>query len=415
VLIVASWLAIGLAALMAVVVVWLGGSPLAPLDDRRVTVFDAPCCQDLLEPPPLDGRALARVLADSGDDACDPSGLPRALVRTESHPTPPLRHTHNVLLLGLDRRPGTARGGRADTLVVAVFDSTSNHVGLVSIPRDLLVLVPDHGPARVNAAYAIGSRQGRGGLAVLERVVEDTFAIPIHHTVAVDLDVFERSVDAVGGVHVDVRCPIRDNFVDPRTETGRRALDLPAGRHHLDGPTAAMYVRSRHGRSDWDRARRQQSVLVALRDRLLSTGGLRRLPALWDQLGVSVTTDMTRLDIFRLAGRALDTDPSRIHGLVIGSRHTDHWTTPDGHWVLLPRFEAIDEAIGALFSAPAPGQRPEGAVCPPADVAIVRPDRFARRRRARSLANAARVAAAGYSSSDTASNSDQSSPPVDPP
>lgn len=411
---------IGLVAVSLALSLWLMGQPLAAPRSSPAVVSGAPCCRELIPLPTTDIQGISRhldVLArQEPADGRDP--ILRALTRAEPRPTPPLTRTLNCLLVGLDRRPGRGGGGRTDTIVVAVFDRGSDHIGLISIPRDLYVVVPDHGPARVNAAYNIGRRQRRDGLEVLERVVEDTLAIPIHHSIAVDLDVFERSVDALGGVTVDVPCPIQDNFVDPRTESGRRPLDVAAGRRRMDGATAAMYIRSRHGRSDWARARRQQAVLLAMRERLLSVGGIARVPALWEQFNASVMTDMSRLDLVRLAARGLGADLTHLHGLVIGHRQTEHWTTPEGRWVLLPQFEAIDEAMGELFSAPSPGQRPAGAACPAADVAMTRPDRVSLRRRLerarqRSSGSYSSNVSASSSSSPgvTASNSDHSSSP----
>jgi LCP family protein required for cell wall assembly len=396
------------------VLVWLGGRPLAAVPARGITVFDSPFYGDLLPLPSTDIHGVSRSF--SAVDYITPGtqgSTHPALTRVETRPTPPLRFTLNYLLVGLDRMPGMSRGGRTDTIVIAVFDRSSDHIGLISVPRDLYVMVPDHGPARINAAYSIGRRQGRNGLEVLERVVEDTLAIPIHHSIAVDLGLFERAVDAVGGVTVDVPCPIQDNFIDPREENGRRPLDVPAGRQHMNGVTAAMYCRSRHGRSDWDRARRQQAVLLALRARLMSVGGVSRLPGLWDQFGEAVTTDMSRLDLFRLATRVLQADPSHLHGLVIGYQQTEHWTTPENRWVLIPRFDEIDSALSGLFSAPVPGSRPSAARCPAADVAITRPNRGALKRRMalRAQARAATDALVQSSSGETGSNPDHSSSP----
>lgn len=371
---------------------WLAGRPLAAPSSRQATVFDSPYHGDLIPLPSTDIHGITRHLTvvevpplnrRQGRQSID-----AVITRAEESSTPPLRRTLNCLLVGLDRRPGMHRGGRTDTLVIAVFDRASDHIGLVSIPRDLYVVVPDHGPTRINAVWSIAGRQGRNGLETLERVVEDTLAIPIHHSLAIDLGLFERSVDALGGVTVDVRCPIQDNFIDTREESGRLALDVAAGRQHMSGRTAAMYARSRHGRSDWDRARRQQAVLFGMRDRLLSLGGVGRLPSLWDEFGSSVTTEMTRLEIFRLAVRALQADGRHIHGLVIGYRQTRAWVTPEGRWVLLPEFEAIDDALSGLFSAPTPGARPSAAECPAADVALTRPNRQAARRRMHALRRA---------------------------
>jgi len=284
--------------------------------------------------------------------------------------TPPLSHTLNVLLVGVDRRRAEARGGRPDTLVLAVFDERTDHLGLVSIPRDLYVDIPGHGPARINASFGVARREGANELDLLKRVVEDTLALPIRHVASVDLGGFERIVDAVGGVTLEVPCPIDDRFHDPRAPGGLRDLHVSAGRVHLDGATAAMYVRSRHGRSDWSRARRQQAVLFALRRQLLEGDALGRLPSLWRAVGDMVTTDMRRIDLLALAHRVSVVDPSHVHGLLLGHREVVSHRTPEGREVLLPDYAGIDRALASLFEAPAPGRRPGRAVCPAADVAL---------------------------------------------
>lgn len=283
--------------------------------------------------------------------------------------TPPLTNTRNFLVVGLDRRPDGTGPALADTLVVVVLDEQSRHVGLISIPRDLYVDIPDSATDRINTVYQVGKRTKRNALELLSRVVADTLKLPIEHALALDLGVFERAVDAVGGVDVDVPCPIRDNFLDSRAEGGRRVLDLDAGRRHLDGLTAAMYVRSRHGRSDFHRARRQQAVLLGVQH-ALNGAGVLRLPELWSAFESSVETDMRRIDLLALGRRALAVDPSELHGLVIGSEHVRGFRTPDGKSVLLPNYEAIDASLAKLFSAPSPGVRPKLAQCEPKDAAL---------------------------------------------
>ncbi|HXK19515.1 MAG TPA: LCP family protein, partial [Polyangiaceae bacterium] len=199
--------------------------------------------------------------APSASAAAPESAVPTPVVVRQTR-TPPLTNTRNFLVVGLDRRPDGSGPALADTLVVVVLDEQSRHVGLISVPRDLYVDIPDSATDRINTVYQVGKRSKRNALELLIRVVADTLKLPIEHALALDLGVFERAVDAVGGVDVDVPCPIADNFLDSRAEGGRRLLDLDAGRRHLDGLTAAMYVRSRHGRSDFHRARRQQAVLL---------------------------------------------------------------------------------------------------------------------------------------------------------
>lgn len=294
--------------------------------------------------------------------------VPAPIVVTKTR-TPPLTNTRNFLVIGLDRRPDGTGPALADSLVVVVLDEGSQHVGLISIPRDLYVAIPDSGTDRINTVYQVARRSKREPLELLRRVVEDTLKLPVEHALALDLGVFERAVDAVGGVDVDVPCAIRDNFVDSRSESGRRLLDVDPGQRHMDGVTAAMYVRSRHGRSDFHRARRQQAVLLGVQHALAGLGVLK-LPDLWQSFEASVETDMRRIQLLGLGRRALGLDPAHLHGVVIGAEHVQGLRTPDGKSVLLPNYEAIDDALSKLFSAPSPGVRPKLAVCEPKDAAL---------------------------------------------
>jgi LCP family protein required for cell wall assembly len=307
--------------------------------------------------------ALAPVPAHAaGTPAAVPSAAPAA---AESAP----KTWNSTLLVGLDRRPDARGAGLADTLLVAVFDEASGHAGVVSIPRDLWVTIPDYGDDRINVIPALAKRLKRDPLELFSRVLADTLGLPVAHAVVVDLGVFERTVEVVGGVEIDVPCPIVDSFHDERVPGGRRKLDVPAGRTTLDGPTAAMYVRSRHGRSDFGRSRRQQAVLLGLRERVLASDGWTLVPTLFDQVESSVVTNMKRFELLDLARRALELDRSRLHGLVLAPPLTTGHRTEDGKSVLLPEREAIDEALAKLFSSPPPGEPPH-AVCPPADVAL---------------------------------------------
>jgi LCP family protein required for cell wall assembly len=315
------------------------------------------------QPPPLEEEDIALGLD------VPPEELPE-IVQTVRRPTPRLLDTENYLLVGVDH---TRSGGwgRADTIIVAVYDDDSEHLGLVSIPRDLHVDVPGHGPARVNATLRIATRTSQDPVELVRDVVSETLAIPIHHVVVGDIGAFERTIDRLGGVDVDVPCPIIDNFIDARAEGGRRLLDMEAGRRHMDGATAAMYVRSRHGRSDWDRARRQQAVLFGVRDRVRGLGPTEWLPVLSDALDEGVTTTMSRLELIALGRRFSRITPEHMHGLLLGRDAVRGHRTRDGRSVLLPEYDAIDAALAHLFEAPAPGAQPERHACPPADAAVL--------------------------------------------
>jgi LCP family protein required for cell wall assembly len=124
--------------------------------------------------------------------------------------TPPLTETTNILLAGLDTRADSFSGGRTDSLTVLVLDDKSPHLGLVSIPRDLEVQLEGHEPERINAVYAIGTREGGGadaGDALLRKTIREVIGLPIAHAVYVDHAGFEALVDELDGISVQVRCP----------------------------------------------------------------------------------------------------------------------------------------------------------------------------------------------------------------
>jgi LCP family protein required for cell wall assembly len=283
----------------------------------------------------------------------------------------PLTGTQNILIAGMDRRPGQKGVRLTDTLIVVAWEKRSGRVGLISVPRDLAVQIPGHGLDRINTVYGLAHARGDSGLSALKQSVSELLALPIDHAVVVDLSVFEQLVDAVGGITVDVPCPIIDDFVDPRTPTGRRLLDVQAGPVRMDGATAAMYVRSRHGRSDFSRARRQQAVLSAIHRELLTMGNLGQIPRVWNTFERTVSTDLKRYQLLDLGRRALGLRMELVHGLVFtgveAQPRFDH-----GRAMLFPDLRAIDRAVGSLFGQPAPGHLARKRVCPPADIALRR-------------------------------------------
>jgi LCP family protein required for cell wall assembly len=361
-------LLVGCVAVFGVAVVfrWLAARPYVPApSNESVAESGIPTAVErAAAPEPLateESRPIATVPLAL---PAEPDAVPVA------RPVRPALDTDNVLLVGLDRHKAYKRGGSTDTIVVAAFDRESDHLGLVSVPRDLYVSMEGHGPTRINAVYGLARIAKQDPLAALERVIEDTLGLPITHSLAIDLQVFESAVDAAGGVVVDVDCAIDDNFVDSRVEGGRRILSLEAGPQLMDGATAGMFVRSRHGRSDFARARRQQAVLLALKRALVSSDGVTRLPALLESIEGSLETHMSRFELVQLARRALRVEAGHLHGIVLGHKETTAYRTEDNRSVLLPEATAIEQALSTLFKAPKPGTALPGAVCVARDAAL---------------------------------------------
>jgi polyisoprenyl-teichoic acid--peptidoglycan teichoic acid transferase len=274
-----------------------------------------------------------------------------------------------VLLLGFDGP--ISPPGRTDAILIVALDFDRSAIGVVSVPRDLWVDIPGFPPGRINKIFRIGENlRGKGlGHRLLKEVIARELGVTVSHTIAVDMRGFEEIVDLLGGIQVDVDCPIQDNFVSPDSPTGYEPLALTVGRHVLDGRTALLYSRSRHGRSDLDRARRQQAVLSGMWRRAARFDTLGRLPAMWEKVAKRVRTDLDLGAVLRYASLAQSIGGEGIHGLVLGEPTVYQWRSPEGQSVLrLDRARARTD-LARLFDAPKPGKRLE-AMCRPADVAL---------------------------------------------
>ncbi len=227
-------------------------------------------------------------------------------------PFPPGRV--NLLLLGSDRRPGE-RLGRTDTIILASIDPREPSVRLLSIPRDLWVYIPGWGFNKINTAYVHGEliHYPGGGYGLLQDTLRYNLGLVVQGYALVDFDGMQTIIDTLGGVEVNVRCPLYDVFQDPDNPsiTGTPLLSAP-GRYHLNGKQALWYMRSRHLTGDFDRSRRQQQVLEGLLDQLKKGGWLLRVPALWSGIRQTVQSDLGLDEMLWLASIGLRLDRSRI-------------------------------------------------------------------------------------------------------
>jgi LCP family protein required for cell wall assembly len=268
----------------------------------------------------------------------------------------------NIMLLGTDRRPDWG-DWRTDTIIVVSINPVAQSVGMLSIPRDLWIEIPDFGVGRINTVDFIGEWKDAegGGPGLLKRTIEHNIGIPINRYARVDLEGFIEIVDALGGVTVGVTCPINDAFIDEQL-TGEEDLgvvDLSAGVHHLDGLTALRYARSRRNTVDFDRAERQQEVLRGLAEQHLNWDLLPKLPKLWRTLNDAVETDLTLPELIHLASIGLQVQDNHIKSRIIDWRTTDNWVTASGGQVLLPNPETLPQAVQEFLNPPQTDSRLE--------------------------------------------------------
>ncbi len=275
----------------------------------------------------------------------------------------------NILLLGMDQREGEAgQPSRTDTMILATLDPVGKTMGMLSIPRDLWVAIPGLAKPleeRINSAHFYGDlyKYPGGGAVLAKKTVQYNLGIPVHYYVRLDFKGFERIVDALGGVTINVEKAIRDDEY-PDAQYGTISIYIPAGLQHMDGETALRYVRTRHADSDFGRTRRQLQFLMAMRDQALKLNILPRLPNLISQLRDSVKTDLSANEIIALARVASQVETENITTRSIDEKMITPWLTPQGGDVLIPKRDEIkklvDEMFGPVASAATPTPVPPG-------------------------------------------------------
>jgi LCP family protein required for cell wall assembly len=260
-----------------------------------------------------------------------------------------LQSPANILILGIDRRPDEGNVTRSDTILLLHADAGDSRMALLSIPRDLWVTIPGWGEERINAAHLYGELEEPGsGPDWVAETVNYNFGVPVHHVMRLDFDAFREVIDAAGGIEVDVPYPIIDDAY-PTPDYGTMRIEIPAGRQHMDGETALRYARSRHNSSDFERAARQQQILVALANKMTQLSSLFRASRVYKALQNAVESDLSTRDLFRLALAWRRAGEGSLEQIVIDETLTTPFLTPQGAAVLLPQWEHINPLIKAQF------------------------------------------------------------------
>jgi LCP family protein required for cell wall assembly len=264
----------------------------------------------------------------------------------------------NVLLTGID---SAAQRNHAltDTLIVASIDPTTKSVALISFPRDLSNFPLYNGKkftGKINGlmSYARShpDEYPDGPLPTLVHELGYLLGSSIPYYAAIDLNGFAKLIDAVGGVTVDNPKALND----PRYDwmDGNRGFKLSAGVHKLDGRTALAYVRSRRGNgdNDFNRARRQQQVLLALRDKLTQPEYVARAPELIGMFGKTIRTNFPPDQTGDLVDLAIGMDRDGVRQFVLGPQkyaRTPPASETNGIYRLELKLDAIAKLSKELF------------------------------------------------------------------
>ena len=375
----------------------LSGKPHAGLPLRRALLLTGLCCALLLagcrsaRPAAQESPTPAESAAGSADAATlpltSPTPLPHATPSVTPSPTltvAPTPHssigllhkTENILVMGIDQRPNDVEW-RTDTIMVVAVDQPSKRVGVVNIPRDLYVDIPGMGKGKINEADYFGedSHYPGGGPALLERVLTETLDLPAQHYVRVKMEGLVQLVDALGGVTVTLDCPLYERVPLADSPNGLEDWNLPAGQVSLDGLTAKKFATYRYVSTDFGRARRQQQLIWAIRNRALGVNVIPRIPALWTALQDTFETDLGLLDVAGLARLGAGLRPENVHGVVFSLDALDYDWSDKGASILVVKDHAqLQKELAGLFDGPplmALGKRAGAASgCLPAPTAV---------------------------------------------
>ena len=272
----------------------------------------------------------------------------------------------NVLLLG---HGGAGHDGPelTDTIIFSSFRPSTGEIGMLSLPRDLVVPIPGYGYRKINHVNAYGELENPGsGPEDTADVISELLAQDVHYYVKVDFDGFEKLIDAVGGVDVYVETAFAD-YTYPTEDDLVQTISFEEGWQHMDGSTALQYSRSRHGTngegSDFARSRRQQNVILAVKDKvlspavLLSPGKLNRMIELFEE---NVKTDLSFWEMVKLARYAPDMEAQNVHNVVLDASPESplYSSTINGAYVLLPKrddWSDVQALAAEIFSAQGSG------------------------------------------------------------
>jgi|AntRauTorckE6833_2_1112554.scaffolds.fasta_scaffold00060_4 LCP family protein required for cell wall assembly len=260
----------------------------------------------------------------------------------------------NVLLTGIG---GASHDGAqlTDTIILASLKPSTKEVAMISIPRDMSVPWPDYGWIKINNinAYAESNQEGTG-ISELNNTLENLFNIDIHYNVKIDFEGFVKIIDELGGLEVNVdntlddyKYPIRGEEDNPNYYSRYEHLHIEEGPQTMDGTLALKYARSRHAQgiegSDFARAKRQQKIIEAMKDKVFSSHTYLRpglISRLINHVDNNLETNFTISEIIKMWNLFKDVESENINNYVLNDAPDNYlYATRSsyGAYILVPK------------------------------------------------------------------------------
>lgn len=275
----------------------------------------------------------------------------------------------NILLLGMGGKKHDG-GNLTDTIMLVSLQPSTKKVAMMSVPRDLTIMVDGMGWQKINAVNALAEskKSGSGGEAI-SQALSDVLDIPIQYYFRVDFEGFINIVDELGELDIEVdntlsdyTYPILGQEDNPSYYSRYEHLYVEKGWQKMDGSLALKYARSRHAQgiegSDFARSRRQQKIIQAVKDKLLKSENLLKpamIASVASQLSEHVSYNFKVWEILKFWSKFKDVGSEDISnyvlddgpgGLLISGR------SEGGAYILSPRsgdFKEVKYLVDNFF------------------------------------------------------------------
>lgn len=252
----------------------------------------------------------------------------------------------DILLLGIRGDDGTEETGNmlTDTIILLSQDNETGKTAMVSIPRDFYVRIYGTKFGKINEAYETGLLRNNE-LNFTRKLLSRITGVYIDNAVVIDFMSFKKVIDDLGGVDVVLDHPFSES------QQWGYEFYLPAGPNHLDGDNALYYVRSRYSSSDFDRAQRQQKVIMAIKDKVtqlnLLADPIKSLSIL-NEIRKNIKTDLNVWDAAGILGLSEQfNEADKVKRYVLTTEnllYESHAQTDDGNlYVLLPKGDNLQQ------------------------------------------------------------------------
>ncbi len=324
-------------------------------------------------PDPSGEASATAVPGESGTPAEPTDAIPTPVPSATGSLAPTLppwdgKERLNILAVGVDAREGDGSSFNTDTLIVVSIDPITNQVAMFQVPRDMVdVPVPANARSlwgsvyggKVNSWYNQnrnrtdlwpGKTSTSRGFNALKSLLGELYGLDIRYYVKVDFGGFRDAVNTLGGLQVNVQMPVYESLY-PSGDGFLTRLYIPAGPQHMTGAEALRYARSRHRSTDFDRGRRQQRVLISLKDQMSVQAILANLDRLIDDVGKSVKTDIPVGELPKMLSLADAVDTKNVRSYVFSPNvYATEFANSSRGYIITPNISRIRRAVKEAFS-----------------------------------------------------------------